>query len=77
MKSHMVTLQQTLQTIIFFNGNFLFIHVVYVTLHLPKCLRICGMVGRGLGAWCETWTMGHPRAKANFKGVWWGVGWVA
>ncbi|KAJ0506972.1 hypothetical protein HanOQP8_Chr08g0283931 [Helianthus annuus] len=35
------------------------------------------MVGRGLGAWCDTWTMGHPRPKANFKGVWWGVGWEA
>ncbi|MFS8005423.1 hypothetical protein Hanom_Chr13g01237181 [Helianthus anomalus] len=31
-------------------------------------LRTWGMIGRGLGAWCDTWTMGHPRPKANFKG---------
>ncbi|MFS7920665.1 hypothetical protein Hanom_Chr03g00227511 [Helianthus anomalus] len=31
------------------------------------------MVGRGLGAWCDTWSMRHPRPKANFKRVWRGV----
>ncbi|MFS7899903.1 hypothetical protein Hanom_Chr12g01177211 [Helianthus anomalus] len=35
------------------------------------------MVGRGLGLWCDTWSMGHPRPKVNFKGVWWGVAGMA
>ncbi|KAF5754018.1 hypothetical protein HanXRQr2_Chr17g0786541 [Helianthus annuus] len=43
------------------------------TLLCRHMVRPWGMVGRGLGAWCDTWTMGHPRPKANFKGVWRGV----
>ncbi|KAJ0889015.1 hypothetical protein HanRHA438_Chr09g0408361 [Helianthus annuus] len=36
-------------------------------------VRPWGMVGRGLGAWCDTWSVGHPRPKANFKRIWWVV----
>ncbi|MFS7956976.1 hypothetical protein Hanom_Chr07g00660961 [Helianthus anomalus] len=39
-----------------------------------KCtLRQWGIVGRGLGIWCDTRNMRHPRSKANFKGVWRGL----